>query len=157
MMSTRSMAGIVVMLLILVPAFVSARNVVDDSQSPGYLFVMSAASGSLEGNKLTMNGVPNVVYFSDRPNRVAGHMSIDKFIEVWGSQPQSMKSDPPNAVLSVLDPSGKDNAVVELLSVSKDGQSVVFNIRRLDGVASFKFESSSLFIDQIPVGTPIAL
>jgi hypothetical protein len=68
-----------------------------------------------------------------------------------------MKTDPPNAVLSVLDPSGNENAVVELLSISKEGESVVFNIKRLDGGAPLKFESSSLFIDQIPVGTPIAL
>jgi hypothetical protein len=156
-MRRRSLAGILVLMLTLVPAFVSARNVVDDSQSPGYLFVMSAASGSLEGDRLTMSGVPNVVYFSDRPNRIAGHMSIDKFIEVWGKQPASMKTDPPNAVLSVLDPSGNENAVVELLSISKEGESVVFNIKRLDGGAPLKFESSSLFIDQIPVGTPIAL
>jgi hypothetical protein len=118
---------------------------------------MSAASGSLEGDRLTMRGVPNVVYFSDRPNRIAGHMSVEKFIEVWGSQSQSMKADPPNAVLSVLDQSGQENAVVELLSISKEGGSVLFNVKRLDGGAPLKFESSSLFIDQIPIGTPIAL
>ncbi len=62
--------------------FANAENVIDDSKNPGYLFVISGMSGSLDGDKLTLNGVPNVIYFSDRPDRVAGHLSLKKFVEI---------------------------------------------------------------------------
>jgi len=56
-------------------------NVIDDSKNPGYLFVISVMSGSLDVDTLT--GVPTVIYFSDRPDRVAGHLSLEKFVESW--------------------------------------------------------------------------
>ena len=63
-------------LLMLFSGFSFAENIIDDSKETSYLFVISGMSGSLDGDKLTLNGVPNVVYFSDRPDRVAGHISF---------------------------------------------------------------------------------
>jgi len=71
--------GIFTVMLTLLPGLVFAENVIDDSKNTRYLFVLSATSGSLKGDTLTLNGVPNVVYFTDRPARKAGHMSVSKF------------------------------------------------------------------------------
>ncbi len=62
--------------------FANAEHVIEDSKNTGYLFVISGTSGSLKGDTLTLNGVPNVIYFSDRPNRIAGHLSLLEFIEM---------------------------------------------------------------------------
>ncbi len=96
-----TIAGIFTVILMLVPSLVFAEHVIDDSENPGYLFVLSATSGSLKGDTLTLNGVPNVIYFSDRPARKAGHMSVSKFVEMWNKQSDSFKADPPNATLSL--------------------------------------------------------
>jgi len=77
-----TIVGILTLMLTLLPGLVFAENVIDDSKNPGYLFVISGMSGSLDGDKLTLNGVPNVIYFSDRPDRVAGHLSLKKFVEM---------------------------------------------------------------------------
>jgi len=71
-----TIVGIFTVMLTLVTGLVFAENVIDDSKNTGYLFVISGTSGSLDGDTLTLNGVPNVIYFSDRPARKAGHMSL---------------------------------------------------------------------------------
>ena len=67
------------------------EHVVDDARNPGYLYVISGTSGSLEGDKLTLNGVPSVIYFSDRPARIAGHMSLSSFIKMWNKGSDSFR------------------------------------------------------------------
>jgi len=106
-MRLSTIIGIFTLMLTLVPGLVFAENVIDDSKKTGYLFVISGTSGSLDGDTLTLNGVPNVIYFSDRPARNAGHLSLRKFVESWNKGSDSFKADPPNATLSVLE---KDEA-----------------------------------------------
>jgi hypothetical protein len=134
-------------MLTLVPGLVFAEHVIDDSKNTGYLFVISGTSGSLDGDTLTLNGVPNVLYFSDRPNRVAGHLSLEKFVELWNKGVDSYKADPPNATLSVLKKDGANNIVVELVSVEQKSGSVVFKVAVLEGMGPERFKMSTLFID----------
>ncbi len=117
------------------------------SKKPGYLFVISGTSGSLKGDTLTLNGVPSVIYFSDRPARKAGHISVTKFIDNWDNVPESFKSDPPNAVLSILSENGTENIVIELQNPSVEGNVISFKIKKLQGTALKEFQESSLFID----------
>jgi len=118
-MKYATIVGIFAVMLTLVTGLVFAEHVIDDSKEPSYLFVISGTSGSLDGDTLTLNGVPNVIYFSDRPNRIAGHMSLSEFIEMWNKGNDSFKADPPNATLSVLKKEGSQNVVVELMSVEQ--------------------------------------
>jgi len=78
-----TIVGIFTVMLTLVTGLVFAEHVIDDSKKPSYLFVLSATSGSLKGDTLTLNGVPNVIYFSDRPIRKVHHHSVSEFIEMW--------------------------------------------------------------------------
>ncbi len=142
-----AMVGIFTVMLTLVPGLVFAEHVIDDSKNPGYLFVLSATSGSLKGDTLTLNGVPNVIYFSDRPARIAGHMSASKFVEMWDKGVDSFKADPPNATLSILEKDGAKNAVLELMSVEQKNGSVVFKVVVLEGMFPVEFNTGDLFID----------
>ena len=139
--------GIFTVMLTLVSGLVFAENVIDDSKSTGYLFVLSATSGSLKGDTLTLNGVPNVIYFSDRPARKTGHITLTRFVKMWDKGEDSFKSDPPNGVLSVLKKDGGQNVVVELKSAEMKKGSLYFNVEVLEGDLTIPFGSASIFID----------
>ena len=123
-----------------------AEHLIDDSEEPRYLFVLSVTSGSLKQDTLTLNGVPNVIYFSDRTTRKAGHMSLSNFVEMWDKGVDSFKADPPNATLSVLMKNGEKNVEVELLSAEHKNGSLYFKIVELKSNATDSFEVSSVFI-----------
>jgi len=142
-----SIVGIFTVMLTLVTGLVFAENVIDDSKNTGYLFVISGTSGSLKGDTLTLNGVPNVLYFSNRPVRVAGHLSLEKFVELWNKGVNSYKADPPNATLSVLKKDGAKNTVVELMSLEQKSGSVVFKVVVLEGMFPVEFNTGNLFLD----------
>ena len=127
--------------------FANAEHVIDDSKNTGYLFFISGTSGSLDGDTLTLNGVPNVLYFSDRPARNAGHLSVSEFIEMWDKGVDSFKADPPNATLAVLKEDGAKDVVVELISVVHKSDSVIFKVAVLEGTIPESFRTTSLFID----------
>lgn len=131
----------------------NADHVIDDSSNTSYLYVASAPSGSLKGDILTLNGVPNIVYFSDRPARTAGHLSIEKFIASWSEANEPSNENPPNAVLSVLDNTSQ-NFVVEILSVESKNDSMSFKVKELQGEIPDSFEGASLFIDDAHIKTP---
>jgi len=127
--------------------FANAEHVIDDSKEPRYLFVLSGTSGSLKGDTLTLNGVPNVIYFSDRPNRVAGHISLAKFVESWNKGVDSYKADPPNAVLSIFGENGSKNTVVELMNPKVKAGSISFNVKVLQGEVPKSVGPTSLFVN----------
>ncbi len=143
-----TIVGIFAVMLTLLPGLVFAENVIDDSKNTGYLFVISGTSGSLDGDTLTLDGVPNVIYFSDRPARKAGHLSLEKFVESWNKGSDSFKADPPNATLSVLTKEGAENVVLELMRVEQKSGSVVFKVAVLEGVLTPTFKISTLFCDE---------
>jgi len=141
--------GICTVMLTLLPGLVFAEHVIDDSKGRGYLFVLSATSVSLRGDILVLNGVPNVIYFSDRPARKAGHISLEKFVESWNKGSDSFKADPPNATLSVLNKDGAKNVVVELMRAGTKFGFLYFKVEVLEGNVTGSFGTSSLFIDCI--------
>ena len=52
---------------------------------------------------MTLKGVPPVTgFFSDRPDGIVGHVRNDIFLRQWSEGKNSLKSDPPNAVLSIF-------------------------------------------------------
>ena len=66
------------------------------------MFVQLASGVTSTPDKLTLMGVnPSTLYFSDRPERVVGHLTLEQFVDDWGLGPNSFESDPPNAVLTL--------------------------------------------------------
>ncbi len=135
------------LVLILVPVAVMTGTVISRKDNPEFLYVLSAKSGTYEGDRLTLKGVPLIVYFSDRPDRIAGHVGLEKFVEAWGKGPDSFKVDPPNAALSILDEKGARNVVVEVNDLKMKDGAIIFAVRLLKGNIPGSFGVSSMFID----------
>ena len=141
------------LLIIAFPGITQAKHVIDSSKNPGMLIVISGSSGVYSDDTLTLNGVPNVVYFSDRPGRVSGHVSLSDFEKIWNDSQSEFSGDPPNAALSVLDRDSAENAVIELLSAEVKDNSVSFKVKILQGKVPESFGPSSIFIDNDPYGS----
>ncbi|MEE9604705.1 MAG: hypothetical protein V3V70_03960 [Candidatus Scalindua sp.] len=125
-----------------------ADHVIDATKKHQFLFVQSVKSGSLVGGSLTLRGAPLVIYFTNRPSRIAGQMSLKEFVDKWNKEgPDSFRSDPPNATLSILNESGVSNVVLELMNPKSDGDSISYKVRIISGNVPESFGPASLFID----------
>ena len=136
--------------LALAPASALAQDhVIDETIEASILFVLSAPSGSVDGDTLTLERVPLVVYFGDRPARIAGHMTVDQFVRDWDGGVGSFADVPPNAVLSVLDATGPQDSVIELTSAELDGDTLRFGFTVLEGSPpQGAIGPAALFIDK---------
>ena len=86
------------------------------------MFVHVARGAQSAEGILTLTGVaPTTLYFSDRPERVAGHMTNAQFVDQWAVGDNSFASDPPNAVLSFVETGDDrpDDCVVVIRSVAR--------------------------------------
>ncbi|HVN60962.1 MAG TPA: hypothetical protein VMT59_06845 [Gaiellaceae bacterium] len=122
------------------------------------LFVQTAQSVFTEGDTLTLRGVtPSTLYFSDRPERVTGHMTTADFVDLWAVGDNSFETDPPNAVLAFLEPGGDvpDDVVIVLKEPNLDGAgNLSYTIEVLEGTVPTHAGPVSLFID--PFGRPLS-
>ena len=126
-----------------------ANPVINEKDAPRFLYTMSAKSGTMEGGKLTLKDIPLVLYFSDRPDRLAGQLSLEVFAQGWDQGSDSFRADPPNATLSILIKDGVKNAVIEISEPDakvKEG-SISFKARVLEGDVPKSFGTATLFID----------
>jgi len=121
-----------------------------------FLFVQSAKGMTFDkaSNKLTLIGVsPVTVFFTDRPERVAGNMKTASFIPFWSEGKDSFKSDPPNADISLLDGKTLKQIVVELQDPVLSGEDLSYTVKVLQGDVPAKADDVSVFIDII--GRPL--
>ena len=122
--------------------------------SPQFLFVQSAKSFTFADGKLSLHGVsPHTIYFTDRPARIAGHVTVKEFID-WGRDAKdSFTKDPPNGTLSIIAGDEAKNIVMVLKDAQLDGDTLSFKIRILEGKMPKAGGINSLFIDII--GMPL--
>jgi hypothetical protein len=119
-----------------------------------FLFVQNANSIHYADGKLTLKGVsPTTIMFSDRPERIAGHMATTRFVPFWSKGKDSFLADPPNATLSIVDEDQVNDVVVELRDPVLKGDELSYNVRVLEGEMPAKGGPVSLFIDII--GMPL--
>jgi hypothetical protein len=122
------------------------------------MFVQTAQGIESTGDTLTLRGItPSTLYFSDRPQRVVGHMTTVDFVDLWGIGDNSFESDPPNAVLAFLEPGADvpDDVVVVLKEPNLDGGGeLTYSIEVLDGTVPEYAGPVTLFID--PFGRPLS-
>ena len=57
---------------------------------------------------------PTTIWFTDRPERMAGHETVQSFVGDWGKGKDSFAANPPNATLSVFEGDQVQDAVVVL-------------------------------------------
>jgi hypothetical protein len=87
--------------------------------------------------------------FSDRPDRVTGHVPSEEFLDSWGDGEDSFADDPPNAVLSIFQEDEVHDIVVVLSEPELDGDRMSYSVAILDGEMPTSGGPSSLFIDVI--------
>jgi hypothetical protein len=121
------------------------------------MFVQTARGAQSDEKSLTLVGLtPHTIYFSDRPERIVGHLTTKRFLEWWSDGDDSFAADPPNAVLAWGDP-GEDAPeeavlVISNPAVTKDG--LRYQIETLQGAAPAESGPCVLFID--PLGRPLS-
>jgi hypothetical protein len=127
---------------------------VPETKEVDYLFVQSATSGSIADGVLTMGGISDgTICFSDRPERLAGHLTTEEFVAGWGLGDDSFAGNNPNATLSILTGPEPQEIVVVLSDPQLEDGALIYNVEILEGAAEVSGGACSLFIDVI--GRPL--
>jgi non-ribosomal peptide synthetase component E (peptide arylation enzyme) len=138
----------------------AAQTAAQDAKQADYLFVQTANAMSFDKatNKLTLHGVsPVTVFFSDRPERIAGNMKTSAFVPFWSQGKDSFLSDPPNADISVVEGKELRQIVAVLKSPELNGRDLSYTVKILQGEMPAKAEEVSVFIDVIGMPmTPVS-
>jgi len=129
------------------------QHTLDECKAPTFLFVISAKKGTFKNNRIVLHDISHqVVYFSDRPQRIAGNMGMPEFLEMWNSGDDSFKKDPPNAALSIVTRNGADNPVIEISDPAvEDGHSLSFKVEVLAGEVPESMGPVSVFVDAVVI------
>jgi hypothetical protein len=121
------------------------------------MFVQTAQGIDSADGTLTLRGItPSTLYFSDRPQRVVGHMTTADFVDLWAIGDNSFEADPPNAVLAFLEPGGDvpDDAVIVIREPRLSDGELSYSIDVLEGTVPAHTGPVTLFID--PFGRPLS-
>ena len=138
-------------------SLMSQNVAANEHEDLSLLFVQTSAgmSADLDAKTIRLIGIgAQTVYFSDRPNRIAGHIPLEKFVNGWTKGDDSFADNPPNAVLSVYNEAGHENAlvVIEITAPRMDGGDLVYDYKIIDGEMPTSGTASSLFIDTFGPG-----
>lgn len=128
--------------------FVAAQTKIPP-KAPEFLFVQTAQKVTFKDGVLTLKDVsPVTAFFSERPDRIVGHVRNDLFLKQWSDGKNSFKSDPPNAVLSVFNEKARPTgAVVVLRNPRLAGNDLLYDAQTLKGALPATGTESTLFID----------
>jgi hypothetical protein len=121
------------------------------------MFVQSAESMKADDKTLRLvNASPQTIYFSDRPQRVAGHVTMPAYLEEWtaAAGPNNFAKNPPNATLSVYESGQRTNTltVVVISQPVAEGKDLVYSYKLIEGKMPTAGGATSLFIDWIGPG-----
>jgi hypothetical protein len=133
------------------------KQLIEELEAEQSMFVQTAQGITSDGTTLTMTAVtPSTLYFSDRPQRVVGHMTTADFVELWGEGANSFKEDPPNAVLAFVQPGDEvpEDAVVVIRDPRLNDGELSYTIESLEGTVPKQAGPVTLFID--PFGRPLS-
>jgi hypothetical protein len=150
--------GIGVAALSVLLGLLASGGCVEQEQKPehevAYLLVQSSDGFEYDGERMTLLGVsPTTVFFSDRPDRIAGHMPIEKAYE-WGQAgDDSFLVNPPNATISILEAGEMGNVVVTMSNGVIEGDRLSFDVKILEGELPERGGPNTVFIDII--GRPL--
>jgi hypothetical protein len=143
--------------LALCAAMVTAAAKAEDQSELQLMFVHTASGIEVDtaAQTLRLKDVEQqVLYFSDRPQRVAGHVSMAGYLEEWTTGKDNFGEDPPNATLSVYEPGQSDNttAVIEIMQPVVEGNDITYAYKLIDGEMPKTGENTALFIDWVGPG-----
>jgi hypothetical protein len=129
------------------------------SAPPQFMFVQSADDIKVDPVQSTFRLVKvnaQTLYFTDRPQRIAGHIKMPEYLAEWtrAAGSNNFGADPPNATLSVYEPGQADNTVtvVKLTQPVMDGDDLVYSYKLIEGTMPKSGGATALFIDWIGAG-----
>lgn len=145
-------------------AFIAALPAVASAQSANkaqieLMFVQNAEDLKVDAKAGTIRLIDvaqQALYFSDRPERLAGHLKMKEYLQEWTSKAgaDNFGKNPPNATLSVYegDNSQSTLVVVELLDPKIEGKDIVYHYKLIEGEMPKSGGETALFIDWIGPG-----
>ena len=136
-------------LLAVASGFAAVNLATAQTKAPQFMFVQTAKNVTFKDGVLTLQDVsPVTAFFSERPERIVGHVGNDLFLRNWSEGKNSFKNDPPNAVLSVFsDKARPTGAVVVLSNPRLAGNDIHYDARTLKGDLPATGTQTTLFID----------
>lgn len=143
--------------VVLSAAMMTATAQAEDQSELQLMFVQSAAGIEVDTTAQTLrlkDVVPQALYFSDRPERVAGHVTMAAYLEEWTKGENNFGENPPNATLSVYEPGQSENTtvVIEIMQPEVDGKDITYHYNLINGKMPVAGENAALFIDWIGPG-----
>jgi hypothetical protein len=96
----QSRRNLVIATSALVAAGIATRTLADDEKAVDYLLVQTAQGLAFDKSTNTLSLIdvsPITLFFSDRPERIAGNMKTTAFIPFWSHGKDSFAKDPPKA------------------------------------------------------------
>jgi hypothetical protein len=135
----------------------TAPDIIKELEDIDAMFVQTAAGVEHAGDRIVLRDVaPATLFFSDRPQRVVGHLATAQFVDLWGAGEDSFTQDPPNAVLAFVgqDEATPQDVVLEISDPSLRGEELSYTATVLEGTLPAWAEGCTLFID--PFGRPLS-
>ena len=144
-------------LALAIAALLAAWQVSAEQKTPApgdheinWLFVVNTTGGTYDGKSVTLHNVPPVLVFSDRPDRIWGHMTVSELLPKVKGGPNSFVENPPNSVLSTFrEGELPTEATLVMTEASFDGTNLTFTVDVLDGQIPATFGPASLFVDRV--------
>ncbi len=120
-----------------------------------YMFAQTASGLDIDEDRVTLRGVSaTTLFFSDRPERLTGHVPTGEFLASWGVGDDNFADDPPNALLSIFEEDAVNDVVGVLREPALSGDDLSYAFEVTDGELTASSGPASLFIDMI--GRPLS-
>ncbi|MGZ8687952.1 MAG: hypothetical protein ACXWZP_05950 [Gaiellaceae bacterium] len=125
----------------------------DHPDRPDALFVQSATALESDGDTLTLHAPSaSTVYFTEGPQREAGHLPTRRFVELWDAG-GGFADGNPTAVLSFVEPEdgsgAPPDAVVTLGDPRLDGDTLSYVVALVEGQLPAAAGPCAVFIDAL--------
>ncbi|MGB2218908.1 MAG: hypothetical protein ACPH4G_01490 [Henriciella sp.] len=128
------------------PVSVAAET---EQAAKSLLFVTTANGMKLDpeaGTVTLIEPANNIVWFTDRPGRDAGHMHLEEYMSLWVGRQNDFGDVPPNAVL-IAEGHELNPAVLELLSPQHDRGTLTYDVKIIEGDPPLSAGAVTLVID----------
>jgi hypothetical protein len=148
----QSRRNLVIATSALIAAGIATRTLADDDKTVDYLLVQTAKGLAFDKATSTLSLIevsPITLFFSDRPERVAGNMKTSAFVPFWSLGKDSFAKDPPNADVSIIEGDAMRQVVVVLQDPVLKGRTLRYKVKVLQGDMPAKGADVSVFIDII--------
>ena len=145
---SRALAVAVFAISLLLPS-VQADDLLKEGETViPVMFVQNATASHYSDGILTLTGIkPEIMWFSNRPYRMAGTSPLSEYMQDWDSGTDSFKTDPPNGSLSYLQGESMASVALELSDPLLVGDKISYRVKLLEGTLPAKTGPVSLFID----------